>query len=84
MRIVEQIHGDEYFAEAVDADGPWEAKFIFCGTYGFSPDKVKVLPEICFCGGKYWCWVGTATFPSAKTISKQLDFFGWGTVTLCE
>lgn len=49
------MFGDGYFGEEVEADGPWEARFLFCGKYGVSPDRVTVFQSTF---GKYWCRVG--------------------------
>jgi hypothetical protein len=46
--------GDPYFALVV-ADGPWEARFIFCGMTGANPSEVKVDPTYRSDGQEYVC-----------------------------
>lgn len=39
------------------ADGPWEARFVFCGLMGVSPDMVTVIPSIRMKNFPYFCEV---------------------------
>ena len=60
------MNGDRYFsagyyAEAVVADGPWEAIFRFCGKHGFNPKDVRVSPSVRCHRYEYWCAAGKAT-----------------------
>jgi hypothetical protein len=78
VNIVNQYFAEGYFAEEVFADGPWEARFIFCGKYGVNPRDVKVSPEIRTKGGSYWCNVGEMKkgFVYVNAQFRRLDHFG--------
>ena len=55
LTIVNQIRAGEFFSQEMRANGPWEAKFKFCGQYGFHPDDVTVTQDT---RGAYWCSIG--------------------------
>ncbi len=70
------FHGSVY-AEEVPADGPWHARFLFCGKYGVPPDKVRVTPEIRMRNGLYWCEYGeTPKGEYSPYLISDMDNFG--------
>jgi hypothetical protein len=41
------------FSAMIRADGPWEAAFVFCGTFNVRPDQVEVEPMVRHKGHEY-------------------------------
>ena len=75
VEIVNQIVTEGYFAEEVAADGPWHARFLFCGKYGFRPNEVDVDSPYRGCG-TYWCSHGEmkdSPFLNPHAMMKKLD-----------
>lgn len=51
-RVEASLHG--YLLRSIEARGPWEARFRFCGETGLPPSQVEVEHDI-YSGSRYVC-----------------------------